>query len=55
MVYFRRWKSETLILNTFERLWLGYYAHFLWHGTINYYYMAPLPLVGCLCFWGVQA
>jgi len=55
MVYFRRWKSETLFLIPLSVYGLGVYAHFLWHGTINYYYMAPLPLVGCICFLGGQS
>ncbi len=54
MVYFRSWKSEKLFLVPLSVYGLGVYAHFLWHASINYYYMAPLPLVGCVCFWMTQ-
>jgi len=55
MVYLRLGKSEKLFIVPLSVYGLGVYAHFLWHGTINYYYMVPLPLVGCVCFWGMQA
>jgi len=54
MVYFRRWRTEKLFLIPLSVYGLGVYSHFLWHSTINFYYMVPLPLVGCLCFWGMQ-
>jgi len=54
MVYFRRWKSDKLFVIPLSIYGLGAYAHFLWHSSINYYYMVPLPLVGCICFWGTQ-
>lgn len=54
MVYFRRWSREKLFIIPVSVYGLGVYAHFLWHATINEYYMVPLPLVGCMCFWAVQ-
>jgi hypothetical protein len=54
MVFRRRWSSDKLFLIPLSVYGLGVYAHFLWHATINYYYMAPLPLVGCVCFWSTE-
>lgn len=54
LVLKRFWKSEKLFLIPLSVYGLGVYAHFLWHATINFYYMVPLPLVGCICFWGTQ-
>jgi hypothetical protein len=54
MVIRRRWSSDKLLLIPLSIYGLGVYAHFLWHATINYYYMIPLPLVGCVCFWATQ-
>jgi len=54
MVSFRRWTFDKLFLIPLSVYGLGVYAIFLWHSSINYYYMAPLPLVGCVCFWGTQ-
>jgi len=54
MVYFRRWSSEKLFLIPLSVYGLGVYALFLWHASINFYYMVPLPLVGCICFWVMQ-
>lgn len=54
MVCFHRWSRDKLFIIPLSVYGLGVYAHFLWHATINYYYMAPLPLVGCICFWGTQ-
>ena len=54
MVWRRRWGSEKLLLIPLSIYGLGVYAHFLWHSTINYYYMVPLPLVGCICFWSTR-
>jgi len=54
MVYFRRWSREKLFIIPVSVYGLGVYAHFLWHANINEYYMVPLPLVGCMCFWATQ-
>jgi len=54
MVYVRRWRREKLFIIPVSVYGLGVYAHFLWHASINEYYMVPLPLVGCICFWAVQ-
>jgi hypothetical protein len=55
MVAFGRWKREQLFIVPMSAYGLGVYAHFLWQGTINYYYFVPLPLIACLCFWGQQS
>lgn len=54
MVYWQRWGREKLFLIPLSVYGLGVYAHFLGHSTINYYYMVPMPLVGCICFWGTH-
>jgi len=54
MVCFRRWTCEKLLMIPLGVYGLGVYAHFLWHSTIDFYYMSPLPLVGCICFWTSQ-
>ncbi len=54
LVFWQRWSREKLFIIPLSVYGLGVYAHFLWHSTINYYYMVPLPLVACICFWGTQ-
>lgn len=51
LVFCGRFSREKLLIVPLGVYGLGVYAHFLWHGTINGYYMAPLPLVASLCFW----
>ena len=50
----RQFTKDKLFIVPLSVYGLGIYGHFLWHGSMNEYYLAPLPLVGCVGFWGMQ-